>query len=163
MSVLVFYGGAGINILSYCCNECSMVGVEAMKKEKCFVVHNQDKNHNYDALCSSRQEHKNNNCCESKHQKPEDYDDSKSLSYCHNIDSNDFCSVERFIFDWTVQSSSEHEIDLSPQALDVLPYNLFDISYIHLPVTCNNNTVMSNGPPSVYPREYLSIITVLLI
>lgn len=39
LSALIFYGGAGVNFISYCCNECRSAGVEAVVSEACCDIH----------------------------------------------------------------------------------------------------------------------------
>ena len=165
MSALVFYGGAGINIISYCCSDCRSAGVGAMLNDECCIIHNHSHNdkHSSDKTCSNHEEHKDDNCCDDKHQKPEESDDNHFICHHQCIDSEESCNMERINFDWTVQNITELEIDLSPRVLDILPIDFFNVTHTHLPLVCENNTVMPNGPPLVCPRDYLSTLTVLLI
>lgn len=39
---LVFYGGAGVNIISYCCNHCRVAGIEAIIENQCCELHDHD-------------------------------------------------------------------------------------------------------------------------
>jgi len=52
---LVFYGGAGVNFISYCCNLCRHEGIEAVIKDKCCDIHH----HHHD----DHDEHTSENCC----------------------------------------------------------------------------------------------------
>ena len=146
MSTLVFYGGAGINIISYCCNECHSNRVEAIMDDT-------------GSLCLNIEGHKNDNCCDKKHKKQE----CSGYGACHDMSSEGFCGIERVHFDWTVQNITELNIDISPLVSDLLPTVFFDISHTHSLLVCENNSAMPNGPPLVCPHDYLSILTVLLI
>ena len=156
MAVLVFYGGAGINVISYCCKECRSAGVEALLNDKCCEIHNHSHAH-VEGNCSesSHPAHTENNCCDSGH--PDLYN-----SLCDHS-SGDNCNMERIDFDWNSQNADELQIDLSPIAHDLFSNNLFNNPPTHLSFICENNTVMPNGPPLVLPRDYLSVLTVLLI
>ena len=146
MAVLVFYGGAGVNIISYCCKECRSAGIEALVSDKCCEIHN----HSH-----SQANHKH----------------TSSTSCCNHIahaeesqhSSDDSCNIERIDFDWSSQNTDELEIDFSPNVHDLFSNNLFSNSPAHLSLICENGTVMPNGPPLACPRDYLSILTVLLI
>lgn len=40
LAFLIFYGGGGVNLITYCCNDCHSEGVEAVVKGKCCEIHN---------------------------------------------------------------------------------------------------------------------------
>ena len=124
MTVLVFYGGAGINLISYCCNICRMEGIAAVINDKCCDIHHHD---------------------HSKHE------------------STDCCNMERISFDWCSQNSPEQEIDLSPLTLDLFSGNLLTNSHFDILTAGDKHLPASHGPPIALPRDYLSILTVLLI
>ena len=169
MAVLVFYGGAGVNVISYCCKDCRSAGIEALINDKCCEIHHHDhsKTHNHkhnsstsdcnhiahteDACCEpSNSMHAEDNCCESEHS-----ESHSSLS----DPTEDSCNLERIDFDWSTQNVDELKINLSPTIHDL--FSTF--SSANIPYICENNTVMPNGPPLVLPRDYLSVLTVLLI
>ena len=39
LASLVFYGGSGVNLVSYCCGHCEEEGVEALLEDKCCDIH----------------------------------------------------------------------------------------------------------------------------
>lgn len=39
LASLVFYGGSGVNLVSYCCDTCEDEGVEALLEDKCCDIH----------------------------------------------------------------------------------------------------------------------------
>ena len=174
MAVLVFYGGAGINIISYCCKECRSAGIEALINNKCCDIHNHNhenehnRKHTLSASCcnhivyvkdnyseSNHSTHAENSCCNSEHS-------DLNNSNCDNpYDEN--CNMERANFDWNSQNFTELKIDLSPNEYELFSNNLFNNSPAHLLQISENNAAMPNGPPLVSPRDYLSVLTVLLI
>lgn len=157
MATLVFYGGAGVNIISYCCGDCRSAGIEALIHNKCCEIHQHNhkhhtahNHHSEKASCN----HTTQNCCDTNHH---------SCKSCSNHSSGSCCSMERIDFDWNTQNTAEQEIDLSPIVFDLLSNELFIYSNTLLPFISEANTVMPNGPPLACPRDYLSILTVLLI
>lgn len=42
LAALVFYGGAGVNIISYCCSDCRTEGAEVLLDNVCSDVHEHD-------------------------------------------------------------------------------------------------------------------------
>lgn len=39
LATLVFYGGAGVNLVTYCCGDCRMEGVTVLLENKCCEMH----------------------------------------------------------------------------------------------------------------------------
>ena len=124
MVVLVFYGGAGINFISYCCNECQSKGIEVIQNNECCYIH-----------------HHHENTCD-------EY-------------SSDECSLERINFDWSSYELSKQ--DLSPDYFTLFTCNLLNDSYLGFNVSGDIITPAPHRPPLVLPRDYLSVLTVLLI
>ena len=56
LASLIFYGGAGVNFVSYCCGVCEKEGVEALLAAKCCEIHGHD--HSRDKLANNTVE-----CC----------------------------------------------------------------------------------------------------
>ena len=185
MAVLVFYGGAGINVISYCCKECRSAGIEALLNDKCCDIHHHNHtktNHKHESSTSCRNHiahagdsqcmdssrhaenllHSGNSCCNTESSCC-DSEHAKSHNSDTNHSSGDNCNMERIDFDWSFQNADELKIDLSPDVHDLFSTSLFNNTSAYLPFICENNTVMSNGPPLVLSRDYLSVLTVLLI
>ena len=138
MAVLVFYGGAGINIISYCCNECRSKGIEALQNHQCCEIHHQHNNINLD--------------------------NDENEYYVFNDDhSFGDCNLERIHFDWSLSKLSKQEKDFSPEYFTLITCNLFYDSLSDHISSGENFTPGPHGPPIVLPRDYLSILTVLLI
>ena len=141
MATLVFYGGAGINVISYCCKDCRSVGIEVLLTDKCCEIHN----HNHDSNNSHNHNFSMSSCSHAEHH---------SADVC--------CNMERIDFDWNAQNIAKLDINISPDVYELFN-NLFIDSSVHLPYICKSNAAMTNGPPLIIPRDYLSLITVLLI
>ena len=41
LATLVFYGGAGVSLVTYCCGDCQTEGVTALLENKCCEMHGQ--------------------------------------------------------------------------------------------------------------------------
>lgn len=135
-AALVFYGGAGVNIVSYCCDDCQAGGVEVVLDDKCCEVHGHS------------------------HQDDEDeYVIETANASCHTDER--CCDLTRVDFDW----SSVHAfiVDLQPVQLDLFFQAMPDLSMSYLPIVKEISSVMPTGPPPLCPRTYLSLLTTLLI
>lgn len=42
LASLIFYGGAGVNLINYCCGDCLKTGIEAVVTKDCCSTHNHD-------------------------------------------------------------------------------------------------------------------------
>lgn len=147
MAALVFYGGAGINIIFYCCNQCRSEGIEALlKKDKCCEIPQADK-------------HAPHSCCAKTEQT--DPDPEGCGIHCTDQTSDNCCHIEHIRFDWSTQNTAELNIDLSPLTF-LLRSEILDISTINF-FAGETGAVMPKGPPPACPRDYLSRLTILLI
>lgn len=136
LALLVFYGGAGVNFVSYCCNDCQSEGVEVLLDDKCCEIHEHSHAIN----------------------RPSTVDPSEGLCA---LAHNNGCDIDRVNFDWSrihIQTP-----DLQPVALDLLFGYLLNLSLVPLPIATEGLSVMANGPPVLCPRIYLSLLTSLLI
>ncbi|MDR2681264.1 MAG: hypothetical protein LBC47_10700 [Tannerella sp.] len=174
-AALVFYGGAGVNVISYCCNQCRSAGIEILREDKCCEIHNYHRPgnscYNYasqitDATCgNSGREHECHHAAGNVR-----HDDCRNRSghsgydssHNNNCQANDHCNMERIHFDWYSHFSPESNVKFSPVALDLLPCESVDVSFIS-PLTCDAGWGICKGPPVVRPRDYLSGLTLLLI
>lgn len=144
LSALVFYGGAGINVISYCCKDCRSAGIEAIASH-----HHQ---------CCETQ------CCEKhghhNHHQHKMHDEPACKS---NIDHShtDCCGIERLQHDWSSDSGSN--IDLEPVTIDLLFAELGSISILPVYTLEEISAIMPTGPPIDPPRVYLSLLATLLI
>ena len=159
MAALVFYGGAGINLISFCCNVCRSEGIEAIISENRCISHQHSHTHSGQLSHHVSDCHKNvcHTCTEEHFAcNRDEYSDSHG-----NQSDGDCCSLTRISFDWTVQHVSKQEISLVVQdlffhtPLTVLPQDshLTDTPTTHIP----------HGPPVIPPRDYLSTLRILLI
>lgn len=135
ISALVFYGGAGLNVVSYCCNQCRSVGIEAISDHGCCEIHEHHHTHDITEVlaCGSCISHADDNCC----------------------------GITRLQHDWN--TISQLEFNLKPIAIDLFFIGFSDISLIPNPIFEEITSIMPTGPPLRTPQAYLSLLTTLLI
>lgn len=134
LAALVFYGGAGVNLITYCCGDCRTEGVTALLDNKCCEIH--------------------------EHQHCTDAD--KHLSTCcHPGEEDGCCDVEYVSFDWNVFHGVG--FDLQPAAIDLMSLAVSNLSLIPVPFVDESGDIEQDSPPGIYPDTYLSLLTVLLI
>lgn len=133
---LIFYGGAGVNWVTYCCENCFKSGIQLAVSENCCGMHMED----------------------------DEFEPSTSVGETKGlvIDERHTCGIERVEFEWT-SSGSDRQLIIQPFVTDLffhLPYlslltdiQLWDGVLLH-----------EGAPPSVLPpRAYLALLTTLLI
>ena len=136
IAALIFYGGAGVNMISYCCNLCRAGGIEVVINDKCCDIHHHQHTNNKQATSPySFHEHEAGSCC----------------------------NMNRISFDLSAQSLLKQEFDFKPVALQLFSCNLTGIFSANLLQDNNIIAYAPHGPPLVLPSDYLSILTVLLI
>jgi hypothetical protein len=152
LTVPVFYGGAGVNIVYYCCNQCRSAGIEMLLNDKCCKIHHA--NHKQAAG-----QHKRSSCCtEAEHAHP-----VKTCNHCTtNHASDNCCNMERISFDWYTQHTTGPEMNLSPVVLDLFLSEIPAIAILKF-LRSKTGAVMPKGPPFACPHDYLSLLTILLI
>ena len=134
LAALIFYGGAGVNLITYCCGDCRTEGVTVLLKDNCCEVHEHsccDAAADEAAACKS-------GCCE-----------------------EDDCGLERISFDWS--SFSNPIIELQPVVIDLLSFVFPQASLLPIPSIKEYIPQDQDGPPVVCPRIYLNLLTTLLI
>lgn len=134
LATLIFYGGAGVNLITYCCGDCRTEGVAVLLNDNCCEVH----------------EH---SCC----------DTTKETTTCAHSGccEDDNCGLERISFDWS--SFSNPIIELQPAVTDLLSFASPFASLVPVPSLEEYITQDQYGPPIVCPRIYLNLLTTLLI
>lgn len=134
LATLVFYGGAGVNLITYCCGDCRTEGIEVLLDDKCCEVHGHE--HSDDAVAEVI-----SSSCESNE------------SAC--------CNIERVSFDW--KCFSIPTIELQPAVVDLLSSGFLQASLLPAPAVRELVCHEQESPPVVCPRIYLSLLTTLLI
>lgn len=133
LAALVFYGGAGVNLVTYCCGDCRTEGVTALLEDKCCEIHE----HEHPATAGT-------DAC------------------CHTESEDEGCDVERIYFDWnTIQSSLQNlqpvVIDLASSVFSNT------LSFVPDPFAKIYKEAEKEDPPILCPQIYLSLLTTLLI
>lgn len=117
LASLIFYGGAGVNFVSYCCGICEEEGVEALLEAKCCEIHRPDQGR--EGLTGSDTDCYSMNCC----------------------------GIERIDFDWNAVNIQipdlqpvVHDLFFSSvfESLQIVSLftNSYDIRVVGPPVTC---------------------------
>ncbi|RHU29060.1 hypothetical protein DXD68_06270 [Parabacteroides sp. TM07-1AC] len=133
LASLIFYGGAGVNLITYCCGDCRTEGVAVLLNDTCCDVH----------------EH---NCCST----------ADEVSACDSgCCEEDCCHMERISFDWS--SSNNPIVELQPAVTDLLSFASPLASLVPVPFLKEYISQEQDGPPVVCPRVYLYLLTSLLI
>lgn len=133
LASLIFYGGAGVNLITYCCGDCRTEGVAVLLNDTCCDVH----------------EH---NCCST----------ADEVSACDSgCCEEDCCDMERISFDWS--SSNNPIVELQPAVTDLLSFASPLASLVPVPFLKEYIAQDQDGPPVVCPRVYLYLLTSLLI
>ena len=133
LAALIFYGGAGVNIVTYCCNDCRSEGVAVLQESSCCEVHG--------------------------HEHKQDTGISETTPSCQTEDAS--CDLERISFDWN--SAGQYAVNLQPLVVDLLSFGISPVSLIPVVAANHLFYSDGESPPIVCPRIYLSLLTTLLI
>jgi len=134
MSALIVYGGAGINVASFCCDDCQSAGIEGIVEGACCEIHH----HHHDEM-----DH------------PES--DRDIVEHSHEL----CCSLSRIVYDWNTSNPSI--MNPAPDGYDLLAIHIQDVLILSSPIIKYKTFESSSGPPDRSPQDYLSLLTTLLI
>jgi len=163
LAAILLYGGAGLNVIHFCCDGCRISGTPLMTA-KADVCAEDSHLHSHD--CCGHE----TNCCDSEAAVADDATvagDATAagvIACCsHNDHSGaDCCSFERISFDLFSQHAPKLISDPSSLCIDLFTCDLYRSSFL----SCNSCEVINdlpNGPPLPAPRDYLSLLSILLI
>lgn len=141
LAFLVFYGGAGINYISYCCDDCRSAGFEVVTSDKCCEIHEHehDQDHNHDHVLTGTHDECSDHLCETT---------------C--------CTLQRIDFEW--DQSSNPIFSFQPLEIDLLSMQIPTAALLPDLELTETLFVRHDGPPLIVcPRVYLSLLTTLLI
>ncbi|MDL2222118.1 hypothetical protein LJC35_06160 [Parabacteroides sp. OttesenSCG-928-N08] len=133
LAALVFYGGAGVNIVSFCCNDCRAAGMEVLKEDKCCEIHSH-----------------------SHHDEPIVEAATNSVGHTHEM----CCNLKRIDFNW--DTAKAFDFHAEPIAFDIYNGMVSTLTPSEPVALSFISSVMPTGPP-LCPRTYLSLLTTLLI
>lgn len=140
LAILIFYGGSGVNFVSYCCDDCRAAGVEVVVNDKCCDIHEHQHEHNH------------------SHNKATTAKDDCFDHLCET----DCCTLERVDFEW--DQTTHPVFNLEPVAFDLISMGKPVSSLLPDLELTEIHRVEQGGPPlAVCPRVYLSLLTTLLI
>lgn len=133
LATLIFYGGAGVNLITYCCGDCRTEGVAVLLNDNCCEVHEHD-------CCGTTPEPQAGHSC------------------CND---EDCCGIQRIDFEWS--SSDNPVVELQPAVMELLSYGSSLYSLTPYPSNNKYFASNQDSPPVVCPRIYLNMLSVLLI
>ncbi len=139
LTAIVIYGGSGVNMYLFCCDDCRDEGTAAVVEHKCCEIHH---HHSDDST---------------EHQ--EDY-----LRDLNIHDSHGECGIERVSVNWTYSVGKTH--NLSPVIIflpDLVSFtNIFNLSLFY---DSQSNTFETNSqkPPNLSKEIYFNLLTSLII
>ncbi len=139
LTAIVIYGGSGVNMYLFCCDDCRDEGAAAVIEHKCCEIHH---HHSDDST---------------EHQ--EDY-----LRDLNIHDSHGECGIERVSVNWTYSLGKTH--NLSPVIIflpDLVSFtNIFNLSLFY---DSQSNTFETNSqkPPNLSKEVYFNLLTSLII
>ncbi|MDO5665083.1 MAG: hypothetical protein Q4G63_07495 [Bacteroidia bacterium] len=139
---VIAYGGSGVNIYFFCCNDCRSEGVNAVIDHKCCEIH---EHHHLGGFITHIDEHK---CDE------------------HIAVNHDACGINRIFFDW--QSVTKNQLQLQPHFLYLGDFIFLSTPNADLgisenlvePPLINRRT---QKPPDLSKDDYFSLLTTLII
>ncbi len=136
LAFLIFYGGAGVNLISYCCDECRSAGWEVLVDDKCCDIHNHEHSCDHPEI--------NHNCS------------------TNAFDKSTCCDLERVDFEW--DNTENPEPELEPAVTDLFDFGTITASLFIESFQADILHPDAEAPPLIgNPRHYLSLLTTLLI
>ncbi len=141
LALLITYGGAGVNLMSYCCDDCRSEGIGVVVIDKCCEIH-----HHLHDTTGHDHHHSSNRM------------DDCTEHFCET----DCCNLERISFEW---DHTTHQLqDIQPVICDLLPIDLPVASLLLAMEETTTSSAEQYSPPLIHcPRGYLSLLTTLLI
>jgi hypothetical protein len=139
----VFFTGAGVTIINYCCTSCSGQTLIMTEKHVC-CVQGQHEAKSSTACCSAQKETIHNDSCENAAFSQDMHCTASRLSM--DIDASSFRPHISVPFVW-----------ISDALPDIPVSTSFDT------VTYADGYTAFGSPPGIPPREYLSLIRILII
>ena len=134
MAALIFYGGAGMNVAFFCCNDCQSAGIEGIIEGVCCGVHH----HEHDEMNSK--------------ESGMDY-----AGHSHEM----CCFLSRIAYDWNTSRTSMSNPE--PDSYNLSAMQLPDVLTVSSPFVKDKTYESSSGPPFLSPQAYLSLLNTLLI
>ena len=136
LAIVITYAGSGINIYSFCCDDCHTVGVEAITTNKCCDIHHDEhssKENIFDIV----------DTCEKSH---------------------DQCTLERMDIDLQGVSFQKSQTQISIKVLEVLFPTLSYLS--NNQTECKKSIgfiTQTQKPPNLSKLVYFSLLETLII
>ncbi|MBD8387989.1 hypothetical protein [Dysgonomonas sp. BGC7] len=143
LSVTVFFTGAGVTIINYCCSSCSEQTLFVTQHHVCCL---QDSSTNDE-----------DSCCDESYKETV----NKSCEHGQSYEKIDHCTASRLAIDIDSASFRPHVIAPFFWISDV--QLIQSILLLSNKIEVSDNYALFDRPPEIPPREYLSMIRVLII
>lgn len=139
ITVTVFLTGTGVTIVNFCCSNCAEQTLFITKVHSC---------------CSESASGETKSCCSNS-------DKNSEANTCCDHTKKDHCKASRLSVD--TDSSSYRPLVYNPfiwvsEAAAFLPAHILPIN-----IESTDSDIKFESPPKIPPREYLSLIKVLII
>ena len=148
VAATVVYGGTGINVYSFCCNNCKIDTVLPLTQEKgcCGIEHKPSAHHEHNGK---------KDCCANKMV-------SKAEKEVLPSSTDSGCKVERISVDWKISQSEQLITPLIPLVL--FAFNPIEWRYnvIEFPILRQYYTD-TQPPPNISGQTYFNLLNTLII
>jgi hypothetical protein len=154
LSVLIFYFGSGINVFSFCCDQClkNVFSVERTSNS-CLISHT---SHQSDTQgCCANKDNEQKSCCGNENEHEGD-----SSSHSSNKEAGKCCSSEHISVDWKANNTFYSLFIFHITTIIFDKTAGFDFTQTP---TVLYSEYFDNTPPTLPPRDYLALLEVLLI
>ncbi|MCD7936033.1 MAG: hypothetical protein LUG98_04165 [Tannerellaceae bacterium] len=156
LASLIFYGGAGVNLMSYCCGDCRTAGVAVVLSDKCCEIHD----HHHGEAATHEPGNSHHHAHTGCHHHTDGHQAEEACAE-HLCETN-CCDMERLSFEWENSTSSVQQP--LPVEMDLSVFGLPSMTLLTSLELEQDRQVEEYSPPlKVCPRVYLSILTTLLI
>ncbi|MDD3788759.1 MAG: hypothetical protein PHO94_08685 [Petrimonas sp.] len=139
LASVVAYGGSGVNVYFFCCDECSSEGISAIIDHKCCEVHH---HHHLGGLITH-------------------YDDHQCMQ--HWSEGADECGVERIPVLWDSFSDQTNYIQPIFFDLDNALFQTCNNEIEAIPSSDVYTAYHTQKPPNLSKKDYFSLLTTLII
>lgn len=138
----IAYGGSGVNVYFFCCNDCRTEGISAVAEHKCCEIH---RHHHLGGIITHTDEHQ-----------------------CHQevSEKHDACGVDRIFFNWPSPTKNQSHLQPFFLYLDHSVFSSISGASLHIsdkPVESPFTTRRTQKPPDLGKDVYLDLLTTLII
>lgn len=135
LAIVMTYAGSGVNVYSFCCEDCHSYGIEAIANDMCCDIHHNN--------CSTEQVADDNASC---------------------TDAQGHCSLERLDIDLQNDLSKESQTLIAIKQLDLtFTTLLYHLNIIEQDETISGYVSQTQKPPNLSKHIYFTLLETLII